>query len=354
MSTNTQEPVEGQSADPVADLDEIMGGGTFNPGRYVKNIKDSRKPDAPDRWYLEVKYRLLWFRTEHPGGNIETTLHTLTDTFALFRASASIPGGGSATGWGSETRSDWGDFIEKAETKALGRALAALGYGTQFCDDYDFSIANPVNTGRVVDSPVDAPGGHRAGGGTGSSLATPAQLKLIYLTANRDLRITDEEMEEQCQARYGRLPMHLTKREASEFIDAMKEGKVQAGEAPPAGQRPTPPSTPVPPESPRLPSDIALATVAFARLVDAAPRPTWAGDDKAVNSLAKRLAEELERQGMTREGRMAMYEALTGFTSGVAMDPRQLAVLESLIDQASTLESIGQARLLARSKSAKP
>ncbi|HKG29607.1 MAG TPA: hypothetical protein VKB01_10775, partial [Thermomicrobiales bacterium] len=39
-----------------------------------------------------------------------------------------------ATGYGSETASDFPDFIEKAETKAIGRALNALGYGAQFGD----------------------------------------------------------------------------------------------------------------------------------------------------------------------------------------------------------------------------
>src|SRR3546814_7260726 len=42
-----------------------------------------------------------------------------------------------ATGYGSETPKDFGDYIEKAETKAIGRALGALGFGTQFTDDFD-------------------------------------------------------------------------------------------------------------------------------------------------------------------------------------------------------------------------
>jgi hypothetical protein len=51
---------------------------------------------------------------------------------AIFRATVTIPGAGSATDYGSETPKDFGDYIEKAATKALGRALAQLGYGTQF------------------------------------------------------------------------------------------------------------------------------------------------------------------------------------------------------------------------------
>ncbi|MCH7580534.1 MAG: hypothetical protein IIB22_09850, partial [Chloroflexi bacterium] len=121
--------------------------------------------------YLEVKWRLLWLRTLHPDAVIETELVKHGAGLALFRARVTVPGAGSATGWGSETAEDFGDFIEKAETKALGRALAALGYGTQFCEDFDFTAetkeprkqrstasrqtSTPQRTKeRVVDSPV--------------------------------------------------------------------------------------------------------------------------------------------------------------------------------------------------------
>ena len=53
---------------------------------------------------------------------------------AIFKATVTVPSGGKATGYGSETASDFPDFIEKAETKAIGRALNALGYGAQFGD----------------------------------------------------------------------------------------------------------------------------------------------------------------------------------------------------------------------------
>ncbi len=195
----------------------------FDPSRFLRKLGGKE--------YLEVKWRLLWLRTEHPDAVMSTELARLEDDFALFKAHVSIPGGGEATGWGSETRQDFFDYIEKAETKALGRALAALGYGTQFCEDCDFA-AGSSGTAHVVDSPVEQPS---AGDGmpqrptalpqTGGSLASPAQLKLIYLTATRDLHISEDELEERCQTQYGRLPLHLTKREASEFIDSLKGQK---------------------------------------------------------------------------------------------------------------------------------
>lgn len=223
VEMNSEDGIAGQQADIRMIKGEKQGERQFEPARYLRKLAG--------RDYLEVKWRLLWLRTEHPDAVMETEMVRLDDGFALFRARVAIPGGGESTGWGSETRQDFFDYIEKAETKALGRALAALGYGTQFCEDFDFAAGSAGNA-HVVDSPVEFAEGGSADRSvpsrpaaipqSSSSLATPAQLKLIYLTATRDLRLTEEELEERCQAQYGRLPLHLTKREASEFIDALK------------------------------------------------------------------------------------------------------------------------------------
>jgi len=90
----------------------------FEPARYLTRISGSD--------YLEVKWRLVWMRDQHPDATIETQLMSHNDNTAVFRALVSIPGGGSATGWGSESAGDFRDYLEKAETKAIGRALAAL------------------------------------------------------------------------------------------------------------------------------------------------------------------------------------------------------------------------------------
>ena len=113
---------------------------SFDASRYL------RKLNGKD--YLEVKWRLLWLRTEHPEAVISTELVKHETGLALFQARVALPEGGEATGWGSETSSDFSDYIEAAETKALGRALAALGYGTQFCEDFDFSAEAARETQR--------------------------------------------------------------------------------------------------------------------------------------------------------------------------------------------------------------
>src|SRR3990167_10078732 len=115
------------------------GNGKFDPSAHLTDIQGKD--------YLEVKWRLAWLRSEQPNAFLETALVDREDGFALFKATVTLPDGGSATGYGAETVSDFGDFIEKAETKAIGRALAALGFGTQFCEDFD-------EGGAVTDAPV--------------------------------------------------------------------------------------------------------------------------------------------------------------------------------------------------------
>jgi hypothetical protein len=102
----------------------------FDPSRYMRQLRG--RGGSQD--YLDVKFRLLWLRREHPDAEILTEHVQIDATTAIFKATVSIPGGGKASGYGSETAGDFADFIEKAETKAIGRALNALGYGAQFAE----------------------------------------------------------------------------------------------------------------------------------------------------------------------------------------------------------------------------
>lgn len=133
----------------------------FSPEQHLRNLKGQQ--------YLDVKWRLMWLREEHPHARISTEMVRL-DTeqkLAVFKAEVSIPDKGSATGFGSETERDFPQgWVEKAETKAIGRALAALGFGTQFALELD-------EGDRVVDSPVAA--GPRAARADRSSLKVVAE-----------------------------------------------------------------------------------------------------------------------------------------------------------------------------------
>lgn len=135
----------------------------FDPSKHLRRLHGRGGPTD----YLDVKWRLVWLRSEHPDARIETALMDggIESNYAVFRATVTVPGGGAATGWGSETKADFGDFLEKAETKSLGRALAALGYGTQFAPELD-ADARLVDSPRAASAPAPshtAPTGAAAG-----------------------------------------------------------------------------------------------------------------------------------------------------------------------------------------------
>ena len=108
----------------------VRQGTDFDPTPFIRQLRG--RGGGAD--YLDVKWRLLWLRKEHPDAEIVTELVQHDPQMAIFKATVTVPTGGKATGYGSETASDFPDFIEKAETKAIGRALNALGYGAQFGD----------------------------------------------------------------------------------------------------------------------------------------------------------------------------------------------------------------------------
>ena len=205
--------------------------GIFEPAKYLVNLNGKGE-------YLEVKWRLLWLRTEHPDAVIETELVRLEDRDALFKARVSIPNGGSATGWGSESAGDFRDFLEKAETKAIGRALAALGYGTQFCHDHDFGVGETprVDVGqmRIVDAPVDlaasrgrrqAPAAFKPSeapaADAANQRATERQVKFIFAIA-REAGLDEQELTTWSQELYGQDVNQLNRRDASTLIEALQ------------------------------------------------------------------------------------------------------------------------------------
>ena len=112
----------------------------FNPNEHMMKLKGKD--------YLQVMWRLVWFREDKPLWSIDTAIQEADADHAVFKAVICDEAGAvKSTGHGSESKRDFGDYLEKAETKAVGRALAMLGYGTQFSPELDEGE-------RIVDSPV--------------------------------------------------------------------------------------------------------------------------------------------------------------------------------------------------------
>lgn len=129
------------------------GNALFNSEPYLIRVQGNRD-------YLPVAARVKWFRLIHPLGSITTEeVEVLLDFqppasgnrapamgYARFHATVKdaeshVLGEGTKT----ETAANFPDYAEKAETGAIGRALAVSGFGTPLDADLD--------EGRVVDAP---------------------------------------------------------------------------------------------------------------------------------------------------------------------------------------------------------
>lgn len=191
----------------------------FDPSRYLTKVKGND--------YLEVKWRIVWLRDRFPESSIETDLVSHTGNEAIFRAKIVVLDAdgvlhGSATGWGNCNVSGFDAYVEKAETKAIGRALAALGFGTQFAPELDEGEAiadSPVNRGTSQERP---PANFTAGAATANNMASPKQQGMIN-ALGRELKISSPQMEEMTQRVAGTSFDGLTRKGASSVIESLQE-----------------------------------------------------------------------------------------------------------------------------------
>lgn len=233
----------------------MASNGGFDPAKHLTNLKGKD--------YLEVKWRLFWLRDDAPESQVRSEHVMINENIAVFHATVTrIVDGevkGVGEGYGSETPRDFGDYIEKAETKAIGRALGALGYGTQFCDDHAFG----ADQGRVVDAPVERrnpppaerrqnepprpPNAPREAGfapqgqnrpQAGPGLISDKQIAYLFRLAgevNLDKGVSNEDfVHGQVYARFTKASVRdLTKQEASIIIDAFQSNDLVDAVMPP-------------------------------------------------------------------------------------------------------------------------
>lgn len=141
----------------------------FNPQPYLMQLT---KKD-----YLEVGRRIQWINHDAPipeynSFTMDVELISHRDytsptsgkmireavakcTVCLYKEGQLIK---RAEDYGSETSTDFGDYIEKAVTKAKGRALASAGFGTQFAtSDFDAGEKPSPVDGKMGPALADAP-----------------------------------------------------------------------------------------------------------------------------------------------------------------------------------------------------
>jgi hypothetical protein len=130
----------------------------FDPNKYMLKLPKTKKivgDNGQVRWektetdYLPVAARIAWFRREHPLWSIITEVELQADKAVVMKATIKdMLGTVIATARKKETEIGFPDYIEKAETGAIGRALAMCGYGTLQAPEFD-------EQERLADAPVE-------------------------------------------------------------------------------------------------------------------------------------------------------------------------------------------------------
>lgn len=136
----------------VKNLNKVEG---FEPKKYLRE----ETTEEGKSFYLDTKFRLLWYRLKYPEGKLIKIPKALNKEYATFEVRVyshkeDHPDNFLANGFASRYKDDGNEkfglnFVESAETAALGRALKDAGFGTQFCD-----IALP-NDQTVVDAGIN-------------------------------------------------------------------------------------------------------------------------------------------------------------------------------------------------------
>lgn len=124
--------------------------------KTFKTPKGTELPlmDIKGKDYLQVAYRVQWFRSEHPMGKIESECVENTKDYVVYKATISFWDEQAkqhvkiSDGYKREDYKHFQDAHEKASTGAIGRALALASFGTQF------ALADLDEGERLADAPL--------------------------------------------------------------------------------------------------------------------------------------------------------------------------------------------------------
>lgn len=118
----------------------------INPKDYMLKLQGKE--------YLPVAPRAVMFRETHPNGRIVTRIISHTEALAVCEAEVyNNDGSLLSVAQGSCTVKGFKDYLEKAGTKAVGRALSLAGFGTIQAGDLDEGTAED-GAKAIVDTPI--------------------------------------------------------------------------------------------------------------------------------------------------------------------------------------------------------
>ena len=234
----------------------------FNPKEHLISIPrwDERAKKVVYQDYLEAKWRLVWFKEEHPDWLILTEIKLFPEVgmpqSSLVKATIKDEKGEiKSIEWGyaekvvDEIDKKTGEkkttinnkFVEKSVTTAIARALALLGYGTQWAVELEEERIEGDEEGvkveELADSPVsiaqatlDEREDEQGNNGNGRGVITEKQAKYVRYLISK-IGMTKEQYKELLNAKWGvESSKDLTYSQVSEFIDYLK-GLAGEGEA---------------------------------------------------------------------------------------------------------------------------
>lgn len=141
-------------------LNKVEG---FEPSAFLRKLIGE---NGEEQFYLDVKYRKLWFRLMYPEGKITKRIVKIENDFVIIESKVYLNRNDPvdayiscafAQRWRKDDDAYGLKYVETAETAAVGRALADAGFGIQFSEpgeDQDSSL---------VDAPVTIPDGASEG-----------------------------------------------------------------------------------------------------------------------------------------------------------------------------------------------
>lgn len=118
----------------------------YDPAPLVRTVDG-----AP---YLDRKHRLAWLRAADPSAEIDATLASAPSaTTLIVRVAITTSAGAEASAYGSAAPEEAADPLALAEDRALGRALAFLGYGAEYAGELDEAPAPPPSAPPPASTP---------------------------------------------------------------------------------------------------------------------------------------------------------------------------------------------------------
>ncbi len=103
--------------------------------------------------YLQIVHRIVWFREQYPQWTIDTHPVQIDATIAIMSASIKDETGRVLSkAHGAQLAKSFPAYIEKAESKSVGRALGFLGFGTAHAQELEDEDQKDLST--LADSPL--------------------------------------------------------------------------------------------------------------------------------------------------------------------------------------------------------